>query len=145
VPRDIDSNISKFGCVSLFNIDDLNKQVSRNRNKRQSEVPKAEKIVVESTDKFAQWYQSLDIVPVISRLTEKNLQLAHNEARRYANQFGEANSTKLERFAESLVKKVLHGPINFLKNGGDEDPSTEQLEAADLVNKMFLSEGKRDR
>ena len=145
VPRDIDSNISKFGCVSLFNIDDLNKQVSRNRNKRQSEVPKAEKIVAESTEKFTQWYESLDIVPVISRLTEKNIQLARSEARRYANQFGDADSKKLQRFAESLVKKVLHGPISFLKNGGDEEPSTEQLEAADLVNKMFLSESKRDR
>lgn len=145
VPRDIDSTVSKFGCVSLFNIDDLNKQVSRNRNKRQSEVPKAEKLVAEFTDKFTQWYESLNVIPVISRLTEKNVQLAHNEARRYANQFGETNNTKLERFAESLVKKVLHGPISFLKNSKDKEPSTEQLEAADLVNKMFLSEGKRDQ
>ena len=145
VPRDIDPNISSFPCVALFNIDDLNAQVSRNRHERQNEVPKAEKLVAEFTDKFSQWYESLNVIPVISRLTEKNIQLAHNEARRYANQFGETNSTKLERFAESLVKKVLHGPITFLKNGEDKEPSTEQLEAADLVNKMFLSEGKRDR
>jgi hypothetical protein len=39
---------------------------------------------------------------------------------------------------------MLHGPINFLKNGADEEPNAEQLRAADLINKMFLSQGKRD-
>ena len=40
-----------------------------------------------------------------------------------------------------LVKKVLHGPISFIKNGGGE-PSAEQLQAIDLINKMFLSAGE---
>lgn len=144
VPRDIDPAINRFDCVTLYNIDDLNEQVNRNIEKRSSEVPKARAIVTEFTDKFAGWYESLNLVPVITQLTQKGIDLAHSEAGRYAKDFGQANADKLKLFAESLVKKMLHGPITFLKSDGDQEPSAEQLQAADLVNKMFLSKGKRD-
>jgi glutamyl-tRNA reductase len=83
------------------------------------------------------WYDSLNVVPVISALLEKGAELAHNEARRYAKDFGPDNADKLEYFAESLVKKLLHAPISFIKNGSGE-LSAEQLQAVDLINKMFL-------
>jgi len=145
VPRDIDPGISRFECVSLYNIDDLNEQISQNREKRGSEIPKAQRIVAEFTDKFAGWLNSLNLVPVISQLTQKGAELAHSEAARYAKDFGRAGGDKLELFAESLVKKILHGPISLLKGSADEEPSTEQLQAADLINKMFLSQDKGDQ
>jgi glutamyl-tRNA reductase len=138
VPRDIDPDIGRFKCVSLYNIDDLNEQIECNKEKRSSEIPKARAIVAEFTGNFAKWYDSLNLVPVISKLTEKGLNLAHSEARRYAKDFGKGNGDKLRSFAESLVKKVLHGPISFIKNGGGGQLSTEQLQAVDLINKMFL-------
>lgn len=144
VPRDIDPDIGRFKCVSLYNIDDLNEQICCNREKRSREIPKARAIVAEFTGNFAKWYDSLNLVPVISKLTEKGLNLAHSEARRYAKDFGKGNGDKLKSFAESLVKKVLHGPISFIKNGGGGQLSTEQLQAIDLINKMFLSSQPRD-
>ncbi|MGA1980309.1 MAG: glutamyl-tRNA reductase [Sedimentisphaerales bacterium] len=144
VPRDIEPQISQFDCVSLFNIDDLNEQISRNKEKRSREIPKAQAIVAEFTDKFMQWYDSLNLIPTITQLTQQGLKLAHSEAKRYAKDFGKGSTDKLELFAESLVNKMLHGPISFLKNGADEEPSTEQLQAVDLINKMFLSQDKRD-
>jgi glutamyl-tRNA reductase len=133
VPRDIDPALDK-----------LDEQISRNKEKRSSEIPKAQAIVAEFTDRFAKWYDSLNLVPVIAQLTQRGVDLAHSEANRYTKDFGEDNSDKLKLFAESLVKKILHGPITFLKANGEEEPNTEQLQAADLINKMFLSQGKRD-
>jgi glutamyl-tRNA reductase len=138
VPRDIDAKIGEFESVRLYDIDDLDEQIIENEKKRQSEFDKAQQIIAEFTNEFAGWYNSLNLVPVISQLTQRGLELARSEARRYAKDFGDDGSEKLQRFAESLVKKVLHGPINFLKNGGEQQPSTEQLQAADLINKMFL-------
>ena len=140
VPRDIDPRIGQFECVTLVNIDDLDEQISINREKRSSEIPRARAIVSDFTDKFTAWYDSLDIVPAISRLTKKGMELAHAEARRYAKDFGDENADKLKSFAESLVRKVLHGPIAYIKEGGNGEPTTDQLQAADLINKMFLSE-----
>jgi len=138
VPRDIDPKIGKFKSVSLYNIDDLNEQITGNIKRRGSEIPKAQAIVDDFTDKFMKWYDSLNVVPVISQLIQKATLLARSEAKRYAKDFGKGNSDKLESFAESLVKKVLHGPISFIKNGENDELSTEQLQAIDLINKMFL-------
>ncbi len=143
VPRDIDPAIGRLDCVRLYNIDDLDGQIAANREKRNREVPKAQEIVAEFVAMFSQWYESLDRVPVISRLTQMGLELARGEAKRYAKDFGDANAEKLQSFAESLVRKVLHGPISFIKDGGGE-PSAEQLQAIDLINKMFLSQDKGD-
>lgn len=142
VPRDIDPAVGQLDCVTLYNIDDLDEQIGANRDKRSSEIPKARAIMDEFVALFAQWYDSLDLVPLISKLTQTGLDLARSEARRYAKDFGPENSEQLRAFAESLVKKVLHGPISFIKNGGGE-PSAEQLQAIDLVNKMFLSQEKQ--
>ncbi len=144
VPRDIDPAIGQFECAALFNIDDLNEQISLNLEKRSSEIPKARAIVDEFTGRFADWMNSLNLVPVISQLTQKGLHLAHSEAARYAKDFGQDNSDKLKAFAESLVKKVLHGPVSFIKAGGGDELTTEQLQAVDLINKMFLSQDETD-
>lgn len=140
VPRDIDSEVNQFDCVTLYNIDDLNEQIDANRQKRSSEVPRAKAIVDEFVGKFSQWYETLDLVPVISKLTQTGMELARAESKRYAKDFT-GDGDKLQAFAESLVKKILHGPISFIKDGGEE-PTAEQLQAVDLINKMFLSEGK---
>jgi glutamyl-tRNA reductase len=146
VPRDVDPHIGQIDGVTLYNIDDLDEQIGVNRQRRSSEIPKARAIVDEFVTQFAQWYDSLDLVPVITRLTQTGLDLARSEARRYAGDFGDADGEKLQAFAESLVKKLLHAPISFIKNGGGE-PSAEQLQAIDLINKMFLQgetdEGRR--
>ena len=142
VPRDIEDKVGEFECVSLYNIDDLNEQISSNKLKRSSEIPKAKEIVEEFTKKFADWLDSLELVPVISNLTRKGIELANVEAARYAKDFGDGNSEKLKSFAESLVRKVLHGPISFIKNCDIDEPSAEQLQSIDLINRMFLAENK---
>ena len=74
-------------------------------------------------------------------MTQAGLDLARSEARRYAGDFGDGNGEKLQAFAESLIKKMLHGPISIIKDGAGE-PTVEQLQAVDLINRMFLSQDK---
>jgi glutamyl-tRNA reductase len=145
VPRDIEPKVGRVKCVRLVNIDDLNEQINCNRSKRRGEMTKARHIVAEFTDKFAAWHESLNSVPVISELMQKSLRLARSEAKRYAKDFGDGNGDKLKLFAESLTKKILHGPISFVKAGVDEELSTEQLQGVDLINKMFFSRGRIDQ
>jgi glutamyl-tRNA reductase len=137
VPRDIDERINKFDCVTIVNIDDLDKRITANRQKRSSEMPKAENIVDEYTQKFEHWLDSLAVVPVVTQLTQKVTEMARAEAKRYAKDFGIANAEKLEIFAESLAKKLLHGPVSFIKDADSVDPTTQQLMSLDLINKMF--------
>ena len=138
VPRDIDETIGQIKGVTLVNIDALDKRIDANREKRSSEIPKAEKIVNDFAVKFDRWLDTLSVVPVVTQLTQKATEIARAEAKRYAKDFGIENAEKLEMFAESLAKKLLHGPLSFIKSADDDDSTTRQLMSLDLVNKMFL-------
>jgi len=143
VPRDIEPKAADLPGVELYNIDDLNEQIELNRTQRRTEIPRAEKMVNDFTDEFARWYETLDVVPVISALSYKAQQLARSEARRYAGDFAPENAEKLRLFAESLAKKLLHGPISFVRNGSDDELTSQQAQALDLINKMFLSQDRQ--
>jgi glutamyl-tRNA reductase len=140
VPRDIDEAIGQIKGVTLVNIDDLDKRIAANREKRSSEIPKAEKIVNDFAVKFDRWLDTLSVVPVVTQLTQKVSEMAKAEAKRYAKDFGIENAEKLEMFAESLAKKLLHGPLSFIKSEDGDDPTTRQLMSLDIINKMFLLE-----
>jgi glutamyl-tRNA reductase len=136
VPRDIEPEVGTIDGVTLKNIDDLHIQIDRNRQIREQEIPKAKRIVDQYTKTFLKWYHSLSVVPVITDLTDKTMRLARQEVRRYARDFAVQDREKLTAFAESLVKKVLHRPIHYIKQSGDE-PSSEQLQALEVINAMF--------
>jgi glutamyl-tRNA reductase len=144
VPRDIDPKVGELPGVTLRNIDDLGGQVDLNRAKRSQEIPKARAIVDQFVAEFEQWYEALSVVPVIVGLTEKGTAIARREAERYAGQFCPQDRDRLALFAESVVRKILHEPIRFIKEAGGE-PTAEQLRAIDLMNRMFrLQDGSDD-
>jgi len=149
VPRDIEPKISRLKSVRLYNIDDLKKLVKTGTQKRSAEILEAKALVNEFTDKFAAWLLSLDLAPVISKLNQMALDIAKDHTARYAKEFAKANGNNLEDrlkiFAESLAKKLLHSPISFLRQEGTAEPTDEQLRAADLLNKIFLSKSKEPR
>jgi glutamyl-tRNA reductase len=125
--------------VKLVNIDGLNSRISANKKRRSREIPKARRIIDELTRQFVAWNESLDIVPIIARLSRKGEELARMEARRYAKHFPGGGAEKLEVFARSLVKKILHGPISAVKSDNGEEPTAEQLQAAELIGRMFFA------
>ncbi|MCK4886384.1 MAG: glutamyl-tRNA reductase [Planctomycetes bacterium] len=143
VPRDVEPEVGDIGCVKLYNIDDLDERICINRQKRANEVPKANEIVDEYTDKFFKWYDGLKIVPIISNLHQQGYELAIAEVERYAKDFPSGDRERLELFAQSLVKKVLHGPVSFLKSSGEDELTEEQMVALDYINKMFFSQGRQ--
>ncbi len=149
VPRDIEPEISRLKSVRLYNIDNLKKLVKTGTQKRSAEMLEAKAVVNEFTNKFAAWFLSLDLAPVISKLNQMALDLAKDHAARYAKEFAKDNGENLEErlkvFAESLAKKLLHSPISFLRQEGTAEPTAEQFQAADLINKIFLSKSKEPR
>lgn len=143
VPRDVEPQVGDIDCVRLYNIDDLDERICCNRQKRASEVPKANIIIDEYMDKFFKWHEGLRVVPVISNLHQHGYELANAEVERYAKDFAASDKAKLEVFAQSLIKKILHGPVSFLKSGGEDELTEEQMMALDFINKMFFSQSRQ--
>lgn len=144
VPRDAEAKLGELSNVFLYNIDDLDRLVAENLDRRRQEVPLAEAIIEYEVEQFDKWLRSLAVVPTIKRLQQhvEALQLA--EIERYGRRFGPERRQDLEAFARGLCGKILHDPIAFLRqastNGGEGD-----LAAADMVRRMFgLTQDEQD-
>jgi glutamyl-tRNA reductase len=63
VPRDIAPETAECGMVELKNIDDLNAIVDKNHQRRMSDLPLVQQIIMKEMSDFLIWYYSLPLLP----------------------------------------------------------------------------------
>jgi glutamyl-tRNA reductase len=120
LPRDIDPDINRLPNTYVYDLDDLAGVVDQNVAERKKESVRAEAIVDEGVIAFARWFRELDVVPAIVGLRSKADALCGAELAKTLAQLrhlSPEDKAAVERLASSLVNKLLHDPICFLKNG----------------------------
>lgn len=137
VPRDLDPGLNDLDNVYLYGIDDLNNVVEINKSERDREAVRAERIVSEETLKFTLWLSSIEISPTIVALREKAEELRRSELDRTMSRLqglSDKERKAVEVLASSLVNKMLHNPIKYLKQEGG---AAEKQTRIDTVRKLF--------
>ena len=123
VPRDIDSSCSEIEGVSLYDIDDLQAVVTRNRRVRQAEARKAEGIIEQEIQQFAAWLGSLEVLPTLTALrlhaTEIASQVVSENAGKWES-LSERDRERVEAVARTIVNRLLHGPTARLREHRDD-------------------------
>ena len=123
VPRDIDSDCGEIPGISLFDIDDLQTVIARNRRVRQAEARKAEGIIEEEIGQFASWLGSLEVLPTVAALRTYATELAEQVVRDNAGKWESASPKDLERVeavARAIVNRLLHEPTARMKELRDD-------------------------
>jgi glutamyl-tRNA reductase len=123
VPRDIDAACGELDGVSLYDIDDLEAVVARNRRVRQVEARKAEGIVEEEIQNFASWLGSLEVLPTLAALRSKADEIAARVLEENSEKWESASPRDRERvnaLAHAIVNRLLHEPTVRLKELRDD-------------------------
>lgn len=119
MPRDFDPAIGEEMGVYLYSIDDLSSACERNRKARHRELPRAEKIILEEREKFFAEERHRASAPVIARLREELDRPKQDELQRLYNKLPELDEhgrEEIARFADRLVNKMLHPPMESLRD-----------------------------
>ncbi|MBV9048248.1 MAG: glutamyl-tRNA reductase, partial [Solirubrobacterales bacterium] len=123
VPRDIDAACAHVEGISLYDIDDLQAVIARNRRVRQAEARKAEGIIEEEIQHFAGWLGSLEVLPTLAALRAHATRIATEVVRENAGRWESASPRDLERIeaiARAVVNRLLHDPTARLKELRDD-------------------------
>ncbi len=123
VPRDIDAAVAEIAGVSLYDIDDLEAVIARNRRVRQTEARKAEGIIEEEIQHFAAWLGSLEVLPTVAALRAKSTEIAEQIVRENHGKWESASPRDLERIdaiARAIVNRLLHDPTTRMKELRDD-------------------------
>ena len=131
-PRNVEPSASGASGVFLYNIDDLEGVIRDNLKTRQREIPRAEMIVDEMVGEWGAWMQTLRVRPTIGQLTKKFEALRQAEVARWSK---DTSTEELDEFSRRLIKKLLHTPIMFLRDGTED--GTLKPEEVDVLRRIF--------
>jgi glutamyl-tRNA reductase len=119
VPRDVEAACGELDGVTLYDIDDLQAVVARNRQVREDERTQAEAVVEDEIQRFARWMGTLDVMPTIAALREHGESiveqvLAENQGR--WESASPRDRARIDALARSLMARLLHEPTIRLKS-----------------------------
>ncbi len=137
IPRDFDPAIGECLGVYLYSIDDLKVACDKNKLAREKEWPKAQAIIEEETERFIAELHHRNTGPTIKRLKERAGELKDVELARLLNKLDslDAKSQKeIQRAFDRLVNKILHPPLESLRDESDADKHHGMLSA---LRKLF--------
>jgi glutamyl-tRNA reductase len=140
VPRAIDPRINGQENVYLYDIDDLEGVVVANKSKRALEARKAETIIEAEQAAFSSWLQQQEVTPTIISLKEKAESIRRQELEKTLSRWRPLDHTEQERLESltvSIVNKLLHDPITYLKNEG-----TKNGASIEHIRKLFNLEDR---
>jgi glutamyl-tRNA reductase len=119
VPRDIEAACGELEGVTLYDIDDLQSVVARNRQVREDERVQAEAVVEDEIQRFARWMGTLDVMPTIAALREHGDAIVEQVLAENAGRWESASArdrARIEAMARALMQRLLHEPTIRLKS-----------------------------
>lgn len=148
IPRNVDLALSERTNITLYDIDSLDKVSTANKEEREQIIHEAEGIIYEDMQKFVEWYNALDLSPVISSMGElfEGIRKHQVDLTVKKHKLDENSKKVVDIVTKAIVQKILHYPVTNLKM--TEDPSLKtqyiedlkylfQLEADDVFEKYF--------
>ncbi|MGM0900263.1 MAG: glutamyl-tRNA reductase [Bacillota bacterium] len=137
VPRDLDPGIGELENMFLYDIDDLEGIVEANLQERKKAAEKIMLNIEEEIVLFKQWLNTLGVVPVISALRVKALEIQQetmSSIERKLPHLTEREIKVLNKHTKSIINQLLKDPILQAK----EIPSRKDAdEALGLFVKIF--------
>jgi glutamyl-tRNA reductase len=123
VPRDVDPACAGIDGVSLYDVDDLEAVVARNRRGRQAEALRAEGIIEQEIQSFATWLGSLEVLPTLAALRSSANAIAEQVLAENDGRWETASDRDLERvraISRAIVNRLLHQPTLQMRELRDD-------------------------
>ena len=118
LPRDVDPAVAEIDNVFLYDLDDLRAVVSASVERRQGEVPAAERLIAEEVEKYWQWVAGLAAVPVVTQFRDEMNRMRERELAAAMRRLGDLTPEQraaVEHLSQSLMNKFLHEPTVRLR------------------------------
>ena len=123
LPRDVDPAASSIPGITICDTSDLQAISEENRSKRQLEAIKVEAIIQTEVQHFLEWWDSHRAIPTVSSLRQRAeaiRQLALRKTLKSLPNLLPEDQKHIEMLTKSLVNKLLHDPITYIRDHNTE-------------------------
>ncbi|MDK2841559.1 MAG: glutamyl-tRNA reductase [Anaerophaga sp.] len=134
VPRNIDPEVSGIKNVRLLNIDDLQKVVLQNEEKKKSYFEKAEKIINEKVSEFEEWLDSRELSPTINHIVSSVRQIHDDGLKAFGSSHSATELEIMEEYGSYLSEKMINTLVKNLKSTMKDGQKDDMVQ---LVHHLF--------
>jgi glutamyl-tRNA reductase len=117
IPRDVDISVKKFNDVFYYEVDDLQKVVSKNLENRQQSTIIAKQIIMAETESFSFWLKGQEHTQLIHNFQKETAKIRKLSLDKALKQL--KNGTDAEEvlfyLANNLTKKLNHAPVKAIR------------------------------
>jgi glutamyl-tRNA reductase len=142
LPRDVEAAVGELDNVFLYDLDDLRAAAAANLEQREENVPAAQQIIAEESEKYWDWVAGLAAVPVVRSFREEMEKVRSTElaaAFRRLGPLSPEQAEMIEHFSRSLMNKFMHEPSVRLKAAA---ANGRGLGVVDAARYLFALEDK---
>lgn len=136
IPRDIDAEVKQLDNVFYHDMDSLKIVVDQNLQKRRDQIPYIEKIIIEETVGFFNWYNTLNVVPTIKTMRSFFEKIRLDELEKIKNKVSEEDFAKVEAMTKRMIGRLLHNPTVKLREFAESGANIKEV----TNNTMILKE-----
>jgi len=142
MPRDVEAAVGKLDNVFLYDLDDLRAAAAANLERREEDVPAAQRIIAQEAQKYWDWVAGLAAVPVVRSFREEMDRVRSTELAAALRRLGPLSAEQaemIEHFSKALMNKFLHEPSVRLKAAA---ANGRGLGVVDAARYLFALEDK---
>jgi glutamyl-tRNA reductase len=118
VPRDVDPEVEKLEGAFLYNLDDLQRIVRENYERRTEDVSAATAIIADEVHRLAGRERHRALGPLVTAILDRAERAAREEVQDLVARSPDLTPDvrqALERMASRLVRRVLHEPLTAIR------------------------------
>jgi glutamyl-tRNA reductase len=137
IPRDVDVSVKKFNDIFYYEVDDLQKVVSKNLENRQQSSLVANQIIKVEAESFGYWLKGQQHTNLIHNFQKETAKIRKQSLDKALKQLksGVDSEEVLFYLANNLTKKLNHAPVKAIRNAiqsGDLDKINHITELLNL-------------
>ena len=144
IPRNIDPEINNIENCFVYSIDDINKMIDSNLDKRTLEVSKAEEIIKDISEDYFEWYSKQFIMPAMAEIKKglvvlKQSTLDLHEA--FTNKLDETQKEDLSKVLDAYSDKIIKVIMSNLRKASTRE---EMISITKTLKDSFTIETHED-
>jgi glutamyl-tRNA reductase len=147
VPRDVDPEMVRLEGIFVYDIDDLQAVASSHLAERSRVAEDAESLISMEVDRFVERLRAVTAAPAIVALQRQAEEMRQAELRRMSARLGALSAEQaaaVEALTRGLVNKLLHPPMQALKQAARDNDATRLDALCDTWSLPSVREPVRD-
>ena len=139
VPRNISTSVGELDDITLYNIDDLDRVIGGNWDRRREAAEEAEALIRVEVDEYRTWLTEREVIPLINTLRKHFENIRSGELDNVKNRVNNETYEILDMVTRRIVRKIMHNPIITMRSAASGESREHLIE---IMNTLFNNNNK---